>query len=78
MICLRAELSGEINKKYWLQDNADKESWRDLVLFFCVRRDAYKNNSFHVRFRHLRISKIPANAHEMNYFYTLCIGSGNV
>ena len=27
-------------------------------------------------FFRLRISKMPANAHEMNYFYTLCVGSG--
>jgi hypothetical protein len=27
-------------------------------------------------FFRLRISKMPANAHEMNYFYTLCVGCG--
>ena len=38
-----------------------------------VRQSAHNADFFR-----LRISKMPANAHEMNYFYTLCVGSGKV
>ena len=36
-----------------------------------VRQSAHNADFFR-----LRISKMPANAHEMNYFSTLCVGSG--
>ena len=39
-------------------------------------RDAQKNSLVRVRFRTLRISKYPANAHELNYFSALCTGRG--
>ena len=79
MICQRAELSGEINKKILTAFSAGMRkraggSGSLFLLWWRKRRDAYKNNLFHVRFRHLRYSKAPANAHEINYFYTLCTG----
>ena len=36
--------------------------------------DAQKNSLFCVRFRTLRYSKYPANAHKTNYFSALVIG----
>ena len=64
MICLRAGLSGEISKKYWTAVGAVMRKRAGGIWFsFFVpegtrKRDAYKNNSFHVRFRHLRYSKV--------------------
>ena len=64
MICLRAGLSGEISKKYWTAVGAVMRKRAGGIWFsFFVpegtrKKDAYKNNSFHVRFRHLRYSKL--------------------
>ncbi len=64
MICLRAGLSGEISKKYWTAVGAVMRKRAGGIWFsFFVpegtrKKDAYKNNSFHVRFRHLRYSKV--------------------
>ena len=64
MTLLREELSGEISKKYWTAVGAVMRKRAGGIWFsFFVpegtrKRDAYKNNSFHVRFRHLRYSKV--------------------
>ena len=65
MICLRAGLSGEISKKYWTAVGAVMRKraggiWFSFFVPEGTRKKGtrIKNNSFHVRFRHLRYSKL--------------------
>ncbi len=52
--------------------------WDFFGVCYNGKRDAQKNILFHVRFRGLRISKTPANAHEIKYFSELAVGCCDV